>query len=186
MGHRLPRHPREEQQRALQGGGPLLFGGGVGARERRAAGIVDQDVQAAESADGRGDEVADGLGAVEIAREGQDIGARGVADLLRRLVQVLLRAAAQGQLRSLVREHLRARPTEPLARAADDRDLARELEIHRAFLSGQTRCVSTEQPRRHAPLSRAAPAGWGAERGAKAAVAAGRPGTPLACTAAVL
>src|SRR6267143_914368 len=134
MGHGLARHPREEQQRALQSGGPLLFGGVVGARERRAAGVVDEDVQAAESADRRGDEVADGLGAVEIAREGQDIGARGVTDLLRRLVQVLLRAAAQRQLRSLVGEHLRARATQPLARAADDRDLARQLEIHGALL----------------------------------------------------
>src|SRR5213593_32033 len=153
MGHGLPRHPREEQQRALHRGGPLLLGGGVGASQRRPAGVVDEDVQAAESADGGGHEVTDGLGAVQIARERQDVGARGVANLLRRRVQVLLRAAAQRQRGPLFGEHLRARPAQPLARAADDRDLAPELQIHGALLYRGVMIAATQGHRLMALLS---------------------------------
>ena len=39
------RHAREEEQRALHRGGPLLLGGVVGPGQRRPAGVVDQDVE---------------------------------------------------------------------------------------------------------------------------------------------
>ena len=124
MGQRLPRHPREEEQGALQGRGPLRLGGVVGAGQRRAPGVVDEDVEAPEALDGRGHEVADRLVAIEIAGERQHVGAHRVAKLPRGLVEVLPRAAAERQACALLGEHPGARAPQPLAGAADDRDLA--------------------------------------------------------------
>ena len=101
-----------------------------GAREGRATGVVHEHVEAAEPADRRRDELPDRVLAVEVAGDHEHVAPGGVADLLRGLVEIAARPAADRDLHALLGQHLRARAPETLARAADDRNLARELEIH--------------------------------------------------------
>src|SRR5262245_15997140 len=124
------RHAREEEERALHRSGPLLFGGVVGPGQRRAAGVVDQDVQAPEALDGLRDQLLDRVVPVEIAREREHVPAGGTADLLRGLLEVVARAAAHGDPNTLLGQHLRAGAAEPLTGSPDDRDLVLQLEIH--------------------------------------------------------
>src|SRR5207244_8186721 len=65
----------------------------------------------------------------------------------RRLLEVGAGAAAHGDLDALLGQHLRARPSQALAGAADDRDFVLQLEIHgntplalpQAFLNAPSR-----------------------------------------------
>src|SRR4029453_13648985 len=80
-------------------GGVLLMGpapgGPGGAGEGRAAGGVHEHVEAPEPGDRRGDQVANGLGPVQVARKGERLAAGGVGDLLGCLLPLPGRAAAE-------------------------------------------------------------------------------------------
>ena len=130
MRQRLARHPCEEEQRALHGGRPLLFVGISGIRERRTAGVVHEDVEAAEALHRRGDESADGVVLVEVAGIGEHVHAGGGADLLRGFLEIGLRAAADREVHAFFRQRLRARAAEAFAGAADDGDLPLQHQIH--------------------------------------------------------
>jgi len=130
----LAAHPPEEEERALHRGLPLLLRRALGLGQGRAARVVHQDVEAPEPRHGGRDQVPDGLGPVEVAREDQDLPSGRGPDLARGLLEIVLRSAAHRHLRALLREHLGAGPAEALAGAADDRHLVPELEVHGAVL----------------------------------------------------
>ena len=76
------------------------------------------------------DEVPDGVRPIQVSGEGQDIGAGLVANLLGGALEVWLRPAAQRHVHAFLGQRLRACPAQPLARPADDCDLAFQHQIH--------------------------------------------------------
>src|SRR4029434_6458635 len=129
--------------RPVHGRGPLLLGGGLRARQGRTAGVVDHDVEPSETVDGLGDQIADGLVAIQVAGVDEPVANGRGTDLTRRLVQIGLRPAAQGNRDSFLRQHLGARPAQSFARTADDRYFVFQFEVHGGVIGANARLVKS-------------------------------------------
>ena len=126
----LTTHPPEEDERPLHRRLPLLLGGGGRAGQGRAAGVVDQHVDAAELLQRRRNQTGDAFQPVQVSGIGQHLAASGFPDLICSLLQVGRGAAANDDLRALLGQHLRAGPPQPLAGSADDCNLVLQAQIH--------------------------------------------------------
>src|SRR5262249_11325679 len=85
---------------------------------------------AAEASDRRGDQVVDGVVAIEVARECQDVRARRIANFLGCLLEIARRPATERDLHALLSQDFRTRPSQALAGAPDHGHLVAELEVH--------------------------------------------------------
>ena len=93
------------------------------------ADIVEEDVDAPESAPDRGERLADGHGIGPVRGDGQRRPAELLDGALHR-VQRLTLAVHDGEVGALAGEAQRAGATDPVRRAGDDRDPAREPAFH--------------------------------------------------------
>ena len=87
--------------------------------------VVDEDVDPAEAAHGLLDRAFDVALAADVGYLGEGV-APGRADLLCRPLAAVGLQLRDADARALAREHERDAAPDPLARAGDDRDLARE------------------------------------------------------------
>ncbi len=102
----------------------------VERRERRTAGIVDEDVDAAELTQRRIDESPRLLGRGHVDRNGEHARAAVRADRRGRLLELSGIARADHDACPFAGERLGARAPEPFARREDERDAAVQSEIH--------------------------------------------------------
>ena len=132
-----PLHVRDGEPRQAHGGEQLeieigLPGGVVHGLEfacRRSAGVVDQNVDAAEAAQGLVDCARAVLGAADVGANGQG-GAAGCADLFGHLRQPRFAARHDRHASALRRKAQRARPADALAAARDEGNAVLQSEIH--------------------------------------------------------
>jgi len=96
----------------------------------RGAGIIDQDVDATEVTRGCGDELLSVLALGEIGGNGQDLPSGFAADLVRRRFERFLAARADRDVRPLARQRAGDALADAETAAGDQRDLARQLQIH--------------------------------------------------------
>jgi hypothetical protein len=130
--HREPAGPHRRQQRHLDDEAPRLLLGHVelgGPLPGALADIVEQDVDAPESAPDRGERLSNGHGVGPVRGEGQRLPAEPLDGVTHR-VQRLALAVHDGEVGALARQAQRARATDPVRRAGDDRDPAREPAFH--------------------------------------------------------
>ena len=109
-----------------------------------AAGVVDQDVDAAEDVRGAGDERLDRRGVADVGDDAEGADA-GLTQLGLGLAQSLLAAGAEGDVAALSSEGEADRPADAATAARDDGDLVLESEVQCA--------ASTVILRRMKPIS---------------------------------
>ena len=114
----------------LDAGAPLRVRQHVQAAGRRAAGVVDQDVDRTEAL-ARGSVEGVDLGQVgEVGPHAQDRVAGGRLDRLRGLLGGRAVAGAERHMGALGGEGVGDRPPQPARPRADQRNLARETQVH--------------------------------------------------------
>ena len=100
---------------------------------RRLTGVIDQNIHPAETRDRLADQLLAVLVGCDIHRNGERLRA-DLSDQLGGLRERLRAARADHHLRALPRQPDRRRPSDALAAAGDDRDLALESELHDILL----------------------------------------------------
>jgi hypothetical protein len=128
--HDLAYEPDEVQRDNLERLPPVVVGEVRELAQRRAAGVVDEDVHAAETPGRRGDDAADALRGRQVGRDGEYLGARLAADLLGGRLQIRLGPGADRDPRALARQRQGRRLAEAFARRGNDRGPAVQPEIH--------------------------------------------------------
>ena len=116
-----PRHVPGRVDREPVHGAPALEGDLLGRRDELAAGVVDEDVDAAEALERGVDQRLDLLGLAHVGRHGEALGAERLHGRPR-LLQRLRAAAADHHRRAVAGQRERGRAPDPGAAAGDERD----------------------------------------------------------------
>jgi hypothetical protein len=103
---------------------PVLVGQVGKPAERRAAGVVDENVDAAEVLDGCCNDAVDILCLREVGRDGQHLGVRLTSDFVSGRLQMCPVPGADRDPRTLARQGEGRSLAETLARCANERHLA--------------------------------------------------------------
>src|SRR5258706_9559566 len=104
MRNGFSRDPREVEQGALDGRRPLLFGRVTRGGERRAAGVIDQNINLPEMFDGCCNQCADSVVLFQISGKSKNVRAGRASNLVRRPLKIGLRPAAYDELLAFLRE----------------------------------------------------------------------------------
>ena len=105
------------------------------------AGVVDEEIDAAEGALGLADQTSDIVGAADVAGDGNDLDAVLLGDCFRACCEVSLVARGEHHADAFCREAVRNGETDSVAAPGDERDFAIESEIH-----GMGTCLARVAP----------------------------------------